>query len=381
MRLVNCHNFHDFRLLAKQRLPSPIFNYIDGAAEDERTYARNTASFDDCDLVPNVLRGTESVDMQVSIMGQSLDLPIYCSPTALQRVFHHEGEHAVAAAAHRYGTMFGVSSLGTASLQQIRQQYPGPQCYQFYFHKDRGLNRAMLENAKAAGIDVLMLTVDTITGGNRERDLRTGFSIPFRLNLRGLVNFAIKPRWAFNYLMHEKFSLPQLDDYVDMSGGAVSVGRYFTEMLDPTMTWDDVTEMIELWDGEFCLKGVMSQEDAIKAKEVGATGIVISNHGGRQLEGSRSPFDQLQEIVDAVGEDIDVIMDSGVQRGSHVLKALAAGAKAVGGGRFYLYALAAAGQAGVERALEIMRTEIERNMRLMGVSKISELNRNHLRYR
>jgi L-lactate dehydrogenase (cytochrome) len=381
MRLVNCHNFHDFRLLAKQRLPSPIFNYIDGAAEDERTYARNTASFDDCDLVPNVLRGTESVDMQVSIMGQRLDLPIYCSPTALQRVFHHEGEHAVAAAAHKYGTMFGVSSLGTASLQQIRQQYPGPQCYQFYFHKDRGLNRAMLENAKAAGIDVLMLTVDTITGGNRERDLRTGFSIPFRLNLTGLVNFAIKPRWAFNYLMHEKFSLPQLDDYVDMSGGAVSVGRYFTEMLDPTMTWDDVTEMIELWDGEFCLKGVMSQEDAIKAKEVGATGIVISNHGGRQLEGSRSPFDQLQEIVDAVGDDIDVIMDSGVQRGSHVLKALAAGAKAVGGGRFYLYALAAAGQAGVERALEIMRTEIERNMRLMGVSKISELNRNHLRYR
>ena len=381
MRLVNCHNFHDFRLLAKQRLPSPIFNYIDGAAEDERTYARNTASFDDCDLVPNVLRGTESVDMQVSIMGQRLDMPIYCSPTALQRVFHHEGEHAVAAAAHKYGTMFGVSSLGTASLQQIRQQYPGPQCYQFYFHKDRGLNRAMLENAKAAGIDVLMLTVDTITGGNRERDLRTGFSIPFRLNLTGLVNFAIKPRWAFNYLMHEKFSLPQLDDYVDMSGGAVSVGRYFTEMLDPTMTWDDVTEMIELWDGEFCLKGVMSQEDAIKAKEVGATGIVISNHGGRQLEGSRSPFDQLQEIVDAVGDDIDVIMDSGVQRGSHVLKALAAGAKAVGGGRFYLYALAAAGQAGVERALEIMRTEIERNMRLMGVSKISELNRSHLRYR
>mgnify|MGYP001335518545 FL=1 len=381
MRLVNCHNFHDFRQLAKQRLPSPIFNYIDGAAEDEKTYARNTASFDDCDLVPNVLRGTESIDLQVSIMGQNLDMPIYCSPTALQRVFHHQGEHAVAAAAHKYGTMFGVSSLGTASLQQIRQEYAGPQCYQFYFHKDRGLNRAMLENAKAAGIDVLMLTVDTITGGNRERDLRTGFSIPFRLNLSGLVNFAIKPRWAFNYLVHEKFSLPQLDDHVDMSGGAVSVGRYFTEMLDPTMTWDDVCEMIELWDGEFCLKGVMSREDALRAKEVGATGIVVSNHGGRQLDGSRSPFDQLEEIVDAVGGDIDVIMDSGVQRGSHVLKALAAGAKAVGGGRFYLYALAAAGQAGVERALEIMRTEIERNMRLMGVSKISELNRSHLRYR
>ncbi len=381
MPLAKCHNFHDFRDLAKRRLPSPIFNYIDGAAEDEKTYARNTASFDDCDLVPNVLRGTESVDLGVRIMGQSLDMPIYCSPTALQRVFHHRGEHAVAAAAHKYGTMFGVSSLGTASLKQIRQEYAGPQCYQFYFHKDRGLNRAMLENAKEAGIDVLMLTVDTITGGNRERDLRTGFSIPFRLNFSGLVNFAIKPRWAINYLIHEKFSLPQLDDYVDMSGGAVSVGRYFTEMLDPTMTWDDVSEMIELWGGQFCLKGVMSQEDAVMARDVGATGIVVSNHGGRQLDGSRSPFDQLEEIVDAVGDDIDVIMDSGIQRGTHVLKALAAGAKAVGGGRFYLYALAAAGQAGVERALDIMRTEIERDMRLMGVSKISELNRDHLRYR
>jgi L-lactate dehydrogenase (cytochrome) len=381
MPLAKCHNFHDFRELAKRRLPSPIFNYIDGAAEDEKTYARNTASFNDCDLIPNVLRGTESVDLGVRIMGQSLDMPIYCSPTALQRVFHHRGEHAVAAAAHKYGTMFGVSSLGTASLKQIRQEYAGPQCYQFYFHKDRGLNQAMLENAKEAGIDVLMLTVDTITGGNRERDLRTGFSIPFRLNLSGLVNFAIKPRWAINYLLHEKFALPQLDDYVDMSGGAVSVGRYFTEMLDPTMTWDDVSEMIELWGGQFCLKGVMSQEDAVKARDVGATGIVVSNHGGRQLDGSRSPFDQLEEIVDAVGGDIDVIMDSGIQRGTHVLKALAAGAKAVGGGRFYLYALAAAGQAGVERALDIMRTEIERNMRLMGVSKISELNRDHLRYR
>jgi len=381
MPLAKCHNFHDFRDLARRRLPSPIFNYIDGAAEDEKTYARNTASFDDCDLVPNVLRGTESVDLGVRIMGQSLDMPIYCSPTALQRVFHHRGEHAVAAAAHKYGTMFGVSSLGTASLKQIRQEYAGPQCYQFYFHKDRGLNRAMLENAKEAGIDVLMLTVDTITGGNRERDLRTGFSIPFRLNFSGLINFAIKPRWAINYLIHEKFSLPQLDEYVDMSGGAVSVGRYFTEMLDPTMTWDDVSEMIELWGGQFCLKGVMSQEDAVMARDVGANGIVVSNHGGRQLDGSRSPFDQLEEIVDAVGDDIDVIMDSGIQRGTHVLKALAAGAKAVGGGRFYLYALAAAGQAGVERALDIMRTEIERDMRLMGVSKISELNRNHLRYR
>jgi len=381
MQLKNCHNFNDFRMLAQKRIPGPIFNYIDGAAEDEKTYDRNTKSFDDCDLVPSILRGTESVDMSVSIMGQKLSLPIYCSPTALQRLFHHQGENAVAAAAAKFGTMFGVSSLGTVSLTEVRKKYKTPQCYQFYFHKDRGLNKAMLESAKAAGVDVMMLTVDTITGGNRERDLRTGFSIPFKLSLSGMFQFAVKPMWGINYLTHPKFSLPQLDDHIDMSGGALSIGKYFTEMLDPTMNWGDVEEMVKLWDGQFCLKGVMNPEDAEKAADIGCSGIVISNHGGRQLDGSRAPFDQLAEIVDAVGDKIDVIMDSGIQRGTHVLKALSLGAKAVGGGRFYLYALAAAGQQGVERALELMQTEIERDMRLMGVKSICELSRKNLRFR
>jgi L-lactate dehydrogenase (cytochrome) len=239
----------------------------------------------------------------------------------------------------------------------------------------------MLENAKAAGVDVMMLTVDTITGGNRERDLRTGFSIPFKLSLNGIFQFGIKPMWALNYLTHKKFSLPQLDNFVDMSDGAISIGKYFTDMLDPCMNWDDVAKMVDFWDGQFCLKGIMSVEDAKKAVEIGCTGIVISNHGGRQLDGSRSSFDQLSEIVDAVGDQIDVIMDSGIQRGSHVLKALSLGAKAVGGGRFYLYALAAAGQPGVERALELMRLEIERDMRLMGASSVADLTRGNLRYR
>ena len=381
MRLKDCHSFGDFRELARRRLPSPIFNYIDGAADDESTYSRNTKSFDDCDLVPNVLRGSKEIDMSVEILGQKLDLPIYCSPTALQRVFHHEGENAVAAAADKYRTLFGVSSLGTVSISEVRKKYQGPQCYQFYFHKDKALNQVMLQNAKDADVDIMMLTVDTITGGNRERDLKTGFSIPFKLTLNGIFQFLIKPMWALNYLTHAKFSLPQLDDHVDMSDGPISIGRYFTEMLDPCLNWDDVAKMVEFWDGQFCLKGVMSAEDAKKAVEIGCTGIVISNHGGRQLDGSRSPFDQLSEIVDAVGDDIDVIMDSGIQRGTHVLKALSLGAKAVGGGRFYLFALAAAGQAGVERALSLMKDEIERDMRLMGVSTIAELSRKNLRFR
>lgn len=381
MRLSDCHNFHDFRKLAKRRLPGPIFDYIDGAADDELTLRRNTASFERCDLVPSVLRGVQTVDLSTSVMGQNLAMPVYCSPTALQRLFHHQGERAVAAAASKCGTMFGVSSLGTVSLEELRRTYSTPQVYQFYFHKDRGLNRAMLERAKEAGVEVLMLTVDSITGGNRERDLRTGFSIPFRLTPGGMLQFAIKPRWALSYLSHEKFRLPQLDEHVDMSGGAMSIGRYFTEMLDPSMNWNDVGEMVRLWNGPFCLKGVMSVADARRAAEIGCTGIILSNHGGRQLDGSRAPFDQLAEIVDALGDRIDVMMDGGIQRGTHVLKALSLGAKAVGVGRFYLFPLAAAGQAGVERALALMRAEIERGMKLMGCTSISQLTRENVRFR
>ena len=380
MSLKSCHNFHDFRALAKRRLPGPIFNYIDGGADDERTMEANTKAFERCDLLPSVLTGVSDVDMSVTVMGQKLAMPVYCSPTALQRLFHHKGERAVAAAAETYGTMFGVSSLGTVSLEELRQKHDTPQVYQFYFHRDRGLNRAMMQRAKDAGVNVMMLTVDSITGGNRERDLRTGFSIPFRLTLGGMIQFAIKPMWGINYVTHERFRLPQLEDHVDMGGGASSIGGYFTEMLDPSMNWDDVAEMVAEWDGEFCLKGIMTVEDARRAADIGCTGIVLSNHGGRQLDGSRTPFDQLAEIVDAVGDRLDVMMDSGIQRGTHVLKALSLGAKAVGVGRQYLFPLAAAGQAGVERALGLMRAEIERDMKLMGVQRIDQLGRHNLRF-
>jgi L-lactate dehydrogenase (cytochrome) len=380
MHLERCYNFQDFRRLAKGRLPRPIFDYIDGAADDETTHRRNTAAFEECDLVPNVLSGVREIDMSVTLMGQKLAMPVYCSPTALQRLFHHEGERAVAAAAEKFGTMFGVSSLGTVSLEELRK-HKTPQIYQFYFHKDRSLNRAMMERARAARIEVMTLTVDSITGGNRERDLRTGFSIPFRLTLGGMMQFAIKPKWAIDYLRHEKFSLPQLDDHIDLGGGALSIGRYFTEVLDPSLDWKDVQDMVRFWNGQFCLKGIMSVADARRAVDIGCTGIVISNHGGRQLDGSRSPFDHLSEIVDAVGQEIDVIIDGGIQRGTHVLKALSLGAKAVGVGRYYLFALAAAGQAGVERALGLMRAEIERDMRLMGCRSVSALSRENLRFR
>ncbi|WP_428623304.1 alpha-hydroxy acid oxidase [Sedimenticola sp.] len=382
MRLRQCHNFQDFRRLAKHRLPSPIFDYIDGAADDEVTYRNNTSAFERCDLIPSVLSGADKIDLSTTVMGQKLDMPFYCSPTALQRLFHHQGELAVAAAAEKYGTLFGVSSLGTASLEEISENYSCPQMYQFYFHKDRGLNKAMLDRAKDANIPIMALTVDSITGGNRERDLRTGFSIPLRLTLKGMLSFAVHPLWGINFVTHEKFRLPQLESHIGLGRNATTtVSDYFTHMLDPTMDWEDVEQLVKIWDGHFCLKGIMSADDARKAADIGCTGIIVSNHGGRQLDGSSSTFNQLSEVVDAVGDKIDVLFDSGIQRGSHVLKALSLGAKAVGGGRYYLFPLAAAGQAGVERALRLMREEIERDMRLMGCQNISDLSEENLRFR
>lgn len=373
MRLTQCHNFDDFRRLAKRRLPSPIFNYIAGGADDEVTLRRNTTAFEAVDLVPNVLRGVAEVDLSTTVMGQKIDLPVYLSPTALQRLFHHQGERATAAAAEKFGTMFGVSSLGTVSMEELARKHANPQVYQFYFLKDRALNSAMMARAKASGIKVMMLTVDTITGGNRERDLRTGFSIPLKLTPAGIAQFVMKPAWAVNHFRHEPFSLPQLGAHMDVKGDALTVGRYMTEMLDPAMDWDDVARMVAEWGGPFCLKGVMSVEDARRAADIGCTGIVLSNHGGRQLDGSRTAFDQLDEIVQAVGDRLDVMIDGGVTRGTHVLKALALGAKAVGLGRYYLFPLAAAGQAGIERALGQMRAELLRDMRLMGCTRIDQL--------
>ncbi|PPC87885.1 MAG: alpha-hydroxy-acid oxidizing enzyme [Hyphomicrobium sp.] len=382
MRIERCRNIDDFRNLAKRRLPGPIFHYIDGAADDEITRRRNTDAYDQCDLVPNVLAGLNGVDLSTTVMGQKLAMPLFCAPTALQRLFHHDGERAVARAAEKFGTMFGISSLGTVSIEEIGAAIKTPKMFQLYFHKDRGLTNSMIDRCLAANFDCMALTVDTITGGNRERDLRTGFTSPPRLTLNSLVSFALHPAWAFNYFTHEKFDLPQLNTHVqEGSSISVSVSDYFSNMLDPTMSWKDAEDVRKRWGRPFCLKGVMSVEDAKRAVDIGANAIMVSNHGGRQLDGSRSPFDQLAEIVDAVGDKIDVICDGGITRGTHVLKALAVGAKACSGGRLYLYALAAAGQAGVEKALSNLRTEIERDMMLMGCSNVSELTRDKLRWR
>jgi len=382
MRLSDCHNVEDFRRLAKRRLPGPIFHYIDGAADDEVTRRRNTEAFDTCDLVPNVLAGVETVDMSTSVMGNKINMPLMLSPTALQRLFHWQGERAVAQAAEAAGTWFGISSLATVGIEEIGATISSPKMFQLYVHKDAGLNHALIERCKAARFDAIALTVDTIVGGNRERCKRTGFTSPPRLTAASMASFAAHPAWALNYFGREKFELTNLKDHVtEGSNVALSVADYFNTMLDQSMDWKAAEAIRVQWGGQFCLKGVMSVEDARRAVDIGATAIMVSNHGGRQLDGSRSPFDQLAEIVDAVGDRIDVICDGGVRRGTHVLKALSVGAKACSGGRMYLYALAAAGRPGVDRTLANLRGEIERGMKLMGVKRLSDLGRSNLRWR
>ena len=378
----NCHNFKDFRNLAKSRLPSPIFHYIDGAADDEVTYRRNTEAYDQCDLVPNVLTGIEKVDMSTTVMGQKLELPIYCAPTALQRLFHPDGEIGVGKAAEKFGTMFGVSSLGTASIEEIANLISTPKLFQLYVHKDQGLNDYLIDQCKEHNFDTMAVTVDSSVGGNRERDLYTGFTIPLNLSLKSVISFATHPAWAFNYFTKPKWELSNLNKHVTEGTNLMtSIGDYFTKMLDNSLSWKKIEEINKKWGKPFAIKGIMSVEDAKKAVDVGASAIMISNHGGRQLDGSRSPFDQLEEVVNAVGDKIDVICEGGIRRGTHILKALSLGAKACSGGRMYLYALAAGGQKGVEKALGNLKKEIERDMILMGVSNISELSKKNLRFR
>jgi L-lactate dehydrogenase (cytochrome) len=381
-RLSDCHNIADFRALAKRRLPFPVFHYIDGAADDEVTKDRNTAAFDDVDLVPNVLAGVETVDPSVTVLGRQSRLPLILSPTALQRLFHWQGERAVAAAAEKFGLWFGVSSLASVSIAEIGANYAGPKMLQYYYHKDKGLNAALLEMAREARFDAVTLTVDTIVGGNRERCLRTGFTSPPRITPASALSYAARPRWALDYLFREKFSLPNLEAHVPQgSDVSASVASYFSQFLDQSMDWKAAEKLRDDWGGTFCLKGVMSVGDARRAADMGIDAIMVSNHGGRQLDGGRAPFDQLAEIVDAVGDRIEVILDGGVRRGTHALKALSMGAKAVSGGRLYLYALAAAGQPGVERALGLLEAEIVRGMKLMGVTGVDQLTRENLRRR
>ncbi len=381
LRIKDCNNTADFRRLAKKRLPAPLFDCIDGGADDEISLLRNTEAFNDVRLIPNALADLSSMDLSVNVLGQDIAWPVFCSPTGMNRLFHHDGERAVCRAADNANTMYSLSTVATVSIEEIGALTTGPKCFQIYIHKDRGLSYDFIERCKAAKFSALCLTVDTLVAGNRERDLVSGMSIPPRFTLKSLLSFMLHPQWSLHYLASEKFQLANVAKHIEAGTGKLtSVIEYINQQFDYTITWKDAEQAIQAWGGPFAIKGIMSVEDAHRAVEVGASAIMISNHGGRQLDGSTAPFDQLPAIVDAVGDKIEVILDGGVRRGTHVLKALAMGAKACMIGRGYLYALAAGGQPGVGRALRRLRHEVKRDMILMGCSTIAELNRSKLHF-
>ena len=382
MNLNDCYNFNDFRKLAKKKLPAPIFHYIDGGADDEVTLNRNTNAFNDCDLVPNILASVGEPDLSTTIFGKKIDMPLFLSPCAMQSLYTPEGDKASARAAEKLGTMYSMSTMASFSIEEIADISSGPKLFQLYVHKDQSITDDLIDRCKAANFDGLCLTVDTLVAGNRERDHRTGFTTPPKLTFESLLSFALRPEWVFKYFTNKKFELANIKNKTDKGTNiAKSVIDYINEQYDPAMNWKDAEYCIKRWNGPFALKGVMSVDDAKRAIDIGCTAIMISNHGGRQLDGSRSPFDQVKAISDAVGDKLEIILDGGVRRGTHVLKALAAGAKACSFGKMFLFSLGAGGQQGVERALQNMHDEIRRNMILMGCKSIKDLDNSKIIYK
>ena len=382
MSLEDNFNFEDFRSVAKKKLPAPIFHYIDGGSDDEVTLKRNTESFSKCDLVPNILASVGEPDLSTEVLGSKIDMPLFLSPVAMQKLFHHDGDKASARAAEKFGTFYSMSTMATSSIEEIANVAGGPKMFQIYIHKTQGLTDNLIDRCKSSGFNAMCLTVDTIVAGNRERDHKWGFTTPPKLTLKSLMSFATHPMWTINYLTHEKFQLPNVSNFVKKSSSiAKGVMEYINEQYDPAMSWKDAEYCIKRWGGPFALKGVMSVEDAKRAIDIGASAIMLSNHGGRQLDGSRTPFDQLEKIVDAVGGKIEIIVDGGIRRGTHVLKALSLGATACSFGKGFLFALSAGGQKGVEIMLQRMREELRRDMILLGKKNIGDLSKENIAFR
>ena len=309
-------------------------------------------------------------------------MPLFLSPTAMQSLYTPEGDKASARAAEKFNTLYSMSTMASFSIEEVANISSGPKLFQLYIHKDKSITDDLIERCNIANFDGMCITVDTLVAGNRERDHRTGFTTPPKFTLDSILSFAMRPGWVFNYFTNKKFELANIKNKTDKGTNiAKSVMEYINEQYDPAMNWKDAEYCIKKWNKPMALKGVMSVEDAKKAIDIGCTAIMISNHGGRQLDGSRSPFDQVKAISDAVGDKLEIILDGGIRRGTHVLKALAAGATACSFGKAFLFSLGAGGQQGVERLLENMQNEIRRNMILMGCKSVKDLDNSKIIYR
>ena len=379
----NAHNIEDLRKLAKRRLPQFIFDYLDGGADDEFTRKSNSRSFAALSLIQRVLVDVETVDTATTILGMPTSVPFVLSSTGASRFFHNDGELAVARAAARNDVIYGASSSAMNSLEAIADHAEGQRFFQAYVFKDRSVTGDYVRRCRAAGYQAMFLTVDCATAGNRERDIRNQITVPPKATARIVWHLLNAPGWTFDYLTHAGWRFPNVEAYLDEStkDDFGSAAEWFAEQLDRSFTWDDAAALCDDWNGQFVIKGITSVADAVKAAEIGATGIVVSNHGGRQLDHAPTTLEVLPEIVDAVGSQIEILVDSGFQRGTDIIKALALGARGVLIGKAYLYGLGAGGEAGVDRAIDILRAELVRNMTLMGLRSIDEITSECVRWR
>ena len=369
------YSIQAMRELARAALPRPVFDFADGAAEDEYTLRRNEAAFDDIELVPRPLRGAAIRDLSVTLFGKRLSLPVIVGPTGLSGLFWPDGERCTARAATAAGTAFCLSHGSVCTLESLAATGAAPRWMQVFIYKDRGFTRELAERAKASSYDALVLTTDNQILGNRERDIRNGFVIPPRLGPAALLGMALKAGWLWR--MRHELTRITFGNYVrpgESSDIAKLAGR-MASLLDPAMTWADVDELRKVWSGPLILKGILSAGEAQEAVARGIDGVIVSNHGGRQLDGAPAAIDVLPGIVAAVNGKIPVLMDGGVRRGADVVKALALGASACLIGRPQLWGVAVAGEPGVAHVLDIYRREIDRVMGLCGISTIDEIDR------
>jgi L-lactate dehydrogenase (cytochrome) len=379
MRLARCFSVSDVRLAARARLPAPMFHYIDGGSDDEWTLRRNSAAYSDYQLLPEQLRDVSSVDTSTQLFGQTLAVPFFLSPTGMSRLFHHDRELAVVRAAQTFGTLYSLSTLATTSLEDIAAETASPKMFQIYILRDRGLTQEFVERCRRARYSALCLTVDMQRAGNRERDRVTGMVMPPRFGPGSLLGFATRPHWTLNLLRRPDFRLANVAHRVDALGsGAMGLIDYVNSQFDRSVTWADVEWLRSQWHGTLVLKGILSPGDAQRAVASGVDALMLSNHGGRQLDGTPAPIDMLQPVRDAVGDKVRLIVDGGIRRGTDIVKALALGADACSIGKAYLYGLAAGGQSGVEHVLGLLRTEVERCMTLLGCARISDLGARHV---
>ena len=374
-RLSRALTIYDLRDIAKRRTPKAPFDYTDGGADSESSLIRARTAFEKVEFQPRILRNVKDVDLTVKMLGKQMNMPLGIAPTGFTRMMQTEGEYAGATAAQDAGIPYTLSTMGTRSIEDVARVAPnGRNWFQLYMWKDRDRSMALVDRAKAAGFDTLVLTVDVPVAGARLRDVRNGMTIPPSLTSKTILNAIPRPGWWLNFLTTDPLKFASLDSW---NG---TVAELLDSMFDPTVTYEDLKWIRKQWKGNLVVKGIQNVEDAVMSVKAGADAIILSNHGGRQLDRAPVPFHLLPEVVKAVGKKTEVHVDTGIMHGADVIAALAAGAKFTWIGRAYLYGLMAGGKPGVDRSLEILKTQMIRTMKLLGVRTISELEPGHVRF-